>query len=372
MKWLLLVMLAFAVTCLWWLDAEHGTTGSSQDQGSTLERGPQGLSLARAWLGEVADRRTALLTLPIARAGLPDHGVVMRVVPNAGVLHAAIVAHNDKKTAAGKKISTPKPTWPDEEPWVARGGRLVLAFKGAGAQRHEPATVVLPALAGVNQLALRQGSTLADNLLLEATPIITAGDRVLVARRRVGAGDVWLIACPEIFTNEQLTKADHCAVLLALCPVGRPVWFDEEVHGVANDDGMITLMRHWGLGPALLVGVLLVGLWFWRGRVLLGPPADPWRDHRAEAVEGVEALAGLYRRALSPRDLLELFRQRLLREVILRTGQRPVSARATVDRLTGALRLPSGALKDHDFQAAMTRINQAFRSIRDEHRRRRP
>jgi hypothetical protein len=202
--------------------------------------------------------------------------------------------------------------------------------------------------------------------------VVVAGDQVLVARRRVGKGDVWLLSCPAILTNAALTRADHAALLLALAGTARPVWFDEQAHGIADEGGFVALLRSWGLGPALMLGALLVVLWFWRGRTLLGPPADPWRDVRAEAVEGVEALAGLYRRALSRRELIELYRQRLLREVALRTGQRPAAARTTVDRLTNSLRIPAGALGESDFQRLMHHLNQAFRSLRDEHRRRRP
>ena len=80
MKWLILTIIIFTVSCLWWLHVEHGTADSRQDAGSTLERGPQGLSLARAYLSEVAGQRTALLTQTPDQAGLPDDGVVFRVL----------------------------------------------------------------------------------------------------------------------------------------------------------------------------------------------------------------------------------------------------------------------------------------------------
>ena len=368
MKWLVLVFVMFAVSCLWWLDTERGTVNSRQDDGSTLERGPKGLSLARAYLDEVAQRQSSLLTRPLAQAQLPENAVVLRVVPGRSE-----AAANIKKTVERDEV-VKKPTWPEEEQWVSRGGRLVLAFQGTGesfkskSDANKP-SVVLPMLPRVTTVIPAQRATLIDDQLLDATPIITAGSRVLVARRQVGAGDVWLVACPEIFTNEHLMMADHAALLLALVGTQRPVWFDEKIHDVVSDVGLMMLLRQWGLGPALAIGVWLVVLWFWRARVLLGPPADPWRDHRAEAVEGIDALAGLYHRALSRRELIDLYRQRLLREVILRTGQRPLTARTTVDRLTTGLRLPAGALGDADFLRLMNRINQAFRSLRDEYRR---
>ena len=368
MKWLIVVFIAFAVSCLWWLDAERGTVHSRQDDGSTLERGPKGLSLARAYLDEVAERRSSLLTRSLAQAQLPENAVVLRIVPGESELQS-----RTKKVYKRDDVIE-KPTWPDDEPWVSRGGRLVVAFQGTGEAfkstlaANKP-TVVLPILPRITTVIPAQYATLTDEQLLEATPIITVGSRVLVARRQVGAGEVWLVACPEIFTNQHLLRGDHAALLLALVGTQRPVWFDEKIHDVVSYDGLVMLLRRWGLGPALAIGVLLVVLWFWRGRVLLGPPADPWRDHRAEAVEGVDALAGLYHRALSRRELIDLYRQRLLREVIWRTGQRPLTARTTVDRLTAGLRLPAGALGEADFLRMMNRINQAFRSLRDEYRR---
>ncbi len=365
MKWILLAVISGVVACLWWLDAEHGTADSRQDPGSTLERGLQGLSLARAYLSEVAGRETALLTRAPAQAVLPDDGVVLRVVPSP---RTAVLAAMKEKTGLDKEPSA----WAQAEPWLSRGGRLVLAFPGDGEVVTGAATAVLPLLPGVRQVTIAHGRGLAERHLLAASPVLVAGGQVVIARQRVGAGDVWLMSCPELLTNQHLPLGDHSALLLALVGEGRPVWFDEHAHAIASDEGFVTLLRHWGLGPALLLGVLLVVMWFWRGRVLLGPPADPWRDHRAEAVEGVDALAGLYHRALSRRDLIEIYRQRLLREVGLRTGQRPVAAKASVERLTEGLRLPAGALTATDFHRLMNRLTQAFRSLRDEHRRRRP
>ena len=363
MKLLVLAILVFAGSCLWWLDAEHGTGGSRQDVGSTLERGPEGLSLARAYLSEAARRDTALLTRDISPASLPDDGVVFRVQPpGAGSLVEWL---KTKRTPSAVTLA-------QETAWLERGGRLVRAAVGTGDTITAQPAVVLPLLSGVRRLSLSDGRGLADNDLRDATPVVIAGEDVLIAHRRVGKGDLWVLSCPTIFTNAALTQADHAALLLALAGTGRPVWFDEQVHGVVDDGGFVALLRSWGLGPALLLGALLVALWFWRGRTLLGPPADPWRDRRAEAVEGVEALAGLYHRALSRRELIDSYRQRLLREVSLRTGQRPVAARATVDRLTHGLRIPAGTLGEHDFLRLMHQLNQAFRSLRDEHRRRRP
>jgi hypothetical protein len=132
-------------------------------------------------------------------------------------------------------------------------------------------------------------------------------------------------------------------------------------------------LRQWGLGPFLFIAAFLVVMWFWRRCVILGKPVEPGRDHRIEAIEGVDALAGLYLRSMSRHDLGELFQQRLVREITLRTGKKIKAARKQAQELTNGLSISRAEkLSEHEFQNVLRNINQAFRSIRDEHRRRRP
>jgi hypothetical protein len=372
MKWLALTAVVFIATCLGWLGSEGQVGDHRQGAGSSLDHDGEGLSLARAYLQENGRRRTALLGRELEHAALPDDGVLLRVQPGRKADWLATLSLGKRGTKPVAEVLSPA-----EERWLERGGRLVLAVadgwggldtvEGGGALAR-----LLPSLPGVLRIVPPVPRTLGGTELAQGVAVFALGGKPLIVRRAVGAGDLWLLACPEVLSNGHLAEADHLGLLLALVGEQRPVWFDEHAHGVTDGLGVVELLRRWALGPALALGVLLTALWFWRQRAILGRPADPWRDLRAEAVEGVDALAGLYQRTLSRRDALELYRQRLLREVILRTGQRPLVARATVERLTGGLRLPAGEPAENDFHLFMHRLNQAFRSFRDEHRSRRP
>ena len=47
------------------------------------------------------------------------------------------------------------------------------------------------------------------------------GDEALVARQRLGRGEAVVLACPEVFRNSELARADHLDLLEALAGSGR-------------------------------------------------------------------------------------------------------------------------------------------------------
>ncbi len=415
MRWLALTALLFVGICLAWLGGEGRRGDRPHGPGSSLDSNGAGLSLARAYLAG-SGHDTALLGRTIEHAALPQRGVVLRIQPAVGAgwmarLLAGKDASEGKGAPHGKDAPQTAPAddrpqektdskndddddagdpadatpenrqtllTPGEERWLEGGGRLVVAvdapWGGLAIAAPGPglAMPVLPLLPGVAHLLPSTPRVLDGRTLAQAVTVVAQGGQPLVMRRAVGAGDVWVLACPEVLSNAHLAEADHLALLLALVGEHRPVWFDEHAHGVDDALGALELLRRHALGPLVGIGALVAALWFWRRRAILGQVSDPWRDVRSEAVEGVDALAGLYLRALSRRDALDLYRQRLLREVILRTGQRPLAARATVERLTGGLRLPPGEPSAGDFSVLMHRLTKAFRSFRDEYRSRRP
>jgi hypothetical protein len=114
------------------------------------------------------------------------------------------------------------------------------------------------------------------------------------------------------------------------------------------------------------VALLGLGCWFWRNRVVIGPIADPWRDRRVAAVEGVEAIANLYDQALSQRDCLHLYRSRLLRMIITRTGAKPLQALRILERATQGLRLPLHRMSEREFRSALMLLTTAFQEFSDD------
>jgi hypothetical protein len=300
---------------------------------------------------------------------------------------------------------------PADEAWVERGGRMVLAISGSrgglhtidvgtlrtdpapGADNHHdpahratertdpplpaysssfapvPAVKVLPELPAVHRLLVSSARSLSGPATLLAVPVFVVGERAVILHQRIGLGDCWVLSCPEVLTNAHLAEADHLALLTSLAD-GRPVVFDEFVHGAEHDLGVTELLRRWHLGPALLLIACCTGCWLWRQRTIIGPVADPWRDRRIEAVEGVEAIANLYHASLRPRDCLQLYRSRLLRTIILRTGTRPLQARLLLERATQGLRLPPQApaarMPERDFRAALLILTHAFQEYADD------
>jgi hypothetical protein len=259
-----------------------------------------------------------------------------------------------------------------EEAWIAGGGRLVLAVDrtiGELVSRTVPAQGVvsktLPELPGVLRLLPPEPRALSGIATYLAAPVFVYADQAVVMHQAIGRGDLWLLSCPEVLTNKHLGEADHLGLLTGLAG-GRPVYFDEFAHGAEHDLGVAELLRRWNLGPACLVALLGLGCWFWRNRVVIGPLADPWRDRRVAAVEGVEAIANLYDQALSQRDCLQLYRSRLLRMIITRTGAKPLQARRILERATHGLRLPLRQLSEREFRAALISLTTAFQEFADD------
>jgi hypothetical protein len=186
---------------------------------------------------------------------------------------------------------------------------------------------------------------------------------VSIAVERRGRGEVWLLAEPELFFNRSLGAADHLALLESLCGKGRPVYFDEFLHGARSEAGMFALLRRWGLGPALLFALLALGAAWLRAAVTVGPPQDPWRDPRSESVELVDSMAALYQRALSPEEALRLYCSQLVHELALRKGIGEERARRLLPDYA-----PAFDAKGH-FATQLAILVKAFERSRHEHRR---
>ena len=77
------------------------------------------------------------------------------------------------------------------------------------------------------------------------------GGRAALVRQRRNKGDIIVCSLPELFQNAQLGRADHLALLDRLAESGRPVFFDEYVHGLQAELGAVEILRRWGFGPFL-------------------------------------------------------------------------------------------------------------------------
>jgi hypothetical protein len=425
MRWpLLATALVFFAAALSWLARDPELQRLGYGKGSSLSTGPGGLSLARAWLAEHERAPVSTLARPLSRAELPEGAVLVRVQPLSFAITRGAVVEDDAHDAgpdggiaaadggAAQTISmadggtSPDAgaadaegdrrkareearkaraeaeqraalLTPDEERHVSRGGRLVLALDApygplgvSPADDDEPLRKVFPALPGVQELRPKSARALDGPGLVDAVSVFARGDAPVVVRRALGRGEVWLLAQPELLSNEHIGEADHLRLWASLAGGGRPVVFDELAHGLRDDLRAFELLRRWGLGPACAL-LMLAGLaWFWRRAVPVGAPA-PFRDLRSESVDLAEAVGALYQRALLPRDTLVLHHARLVHEAQLRLGLREPAAQERVRALLDGWHPPAEGARigDAEFRHHLEALNRAFRSLRDGHRR---
>ena len=360
---LLLGIAAFFVAGLAWL-ARDPAGVETREPGSTFETAPGGASLAFAYLGERAGGAPVRrLTGPLRASEIEADAVVFRLRPRGHALAAPAGG------AARREVE-----------WIRGGGRLVLAlaeaWAGVGIEPGRSGGAVRkvhPLLAGVAVLQPSSDRVLAGPEAERAVALFARGDSPVVARAPLGRGDVVLLSAPEVLENERLPAADHLRLLEALAGAGRPVYFDERVHGVDRDRGTFELLLGWNLGPALLLLAVSGLTILWRGRTRVGPPDEPAEDSRTDAVDLVDSLAQLYDRALRRDEAAGLYHSALRRAVSLRTGLKGRALDERVRRLTGGLAPPRRSGKKdmaaREFHDALGRINRAFGGLSHGHSR---
>jgi hypothetical protein len=199
--------------------------------------------------------------------------------------------------------------------------------------------------------------------------LFASGTEPAVVRQKMGEGDLVVLALPEIFQNGHLAGGDHLALLDALAESGRPVVFDDFIHGIKGDAGILEILRQWGFGPFLVLAAVAALAAFWRRRTRLGPEEDDHRETRVEAVDLVDSLALLYNRSLLRRQALALYRQAFERALGVQTGLRGPALEARLrEFLPGGLpvRPVRGRdLSDGEFQRGLQSVNDAFRRLSD-------
>jgi hypothetical protein len=168
------------------------------------------------------------------------------------------------------------------------------------------------------------------------------------------------VAVNDVFPggNLGLPMADDARFMLNMArlnPRGGTIWFDE-YHKRPVDRNLIAYLRERSLAPAMLYGLLLLGLLFWRTGSRFGAPEPLVADRRRDSAEYVRAVATLYKNAGMPKDALATiygdFRRRLTgalrmdgltdldevgRRYEMRTGRPALEARQTLIETEAAL-----------------------------------
>lgn len=283
-------------------DPVRRTEETPYPSGSSWARSPRGAALAFEYLkkrGHTVERFTS--------------DSVDRLDPKSVIL---VLDPPHFSTSVGRADGPPQqnPFRPDEEEFIRRGGRVVLALSGSvPGISFKPTDATwqktLPVWNGVRDVATGSERGLLDGPWLAGAEVLfQAGDKPSVVRKKLGDGEVIAFASGQIFANEVLTQKDALVLLETLTRGRSQVFFDETTHGVVESPGTLALMSQFGLMPALLVTALLTFLAMWRRAFRYGPVERNSSPSYSDSVDLVASLGGLYRRAITRDQALRLLR----------------------------------------------------------------
>jgi hypothetical protein len=334
---LLLAIAAFVAIGVLWIVSDRRASERVYDDFSSANTSDSGLSQAYAYLARRG--KTAPLTRPLGRDPIEANAVVFRITHDLPLFF-------DPEDLKGKEFGPPRPKEKPllndaEDAFVRRGGRVIVAAHMGALPSASPtektAVKVFPIWPGVDKLEVPELTSAFTTLRPRMHAVFVSGNRVIVARERIGDGDLYVVAWPELFQNEQLAKAHHLALLVSLAGK-RPVYFDEVLHGIISGDGALAIMKQWNLGALLVMLCIVALLVFWRAGRRVGPPEEDHRETRSDAIDLVRSLAALYRDVTKKHEALKLYHESLTRTVAHTSGLRGDALRKRVDDLTGGRR----------------------------------
>lgn len=236
------------------------------------------------------------------------------------------------------------PTSPDKvdqlRSWIDRGGLVVLAVDSPLFAKSLGMSVKLEKLpkesgeqkaagAGIDRLA--GGAIEISRPDEEGEVWCRAGGRPAVTIYEQGAGEIWLLNRPEMFTNQNLKKCDNAVLLSRLASeVQRrrsgEIAFDEYYHGLRDRPGFYQLLFQppavWISAQALVLLALL--LWHYVPRFGTLRITTPARRRSKE--EFLDAMAVLLERKGDYQDAYRTTRHAFLRELERELGL-PVGTR---------------------------------------------
>lgn len=155
--------------------------------------------------------------------------------------------------------------------------------------------------------------------------LYAVGDVPVVLSRPVGKGALVVVSDPTTLTNAGLSREGNLDFWVSLLrhhlQPGGVIMFDDLHAGAADDHGVVAYARKAGMLPAMLLVLVVAGLYLWRAGSRLGeilPPLDE-RNPRASS-ELVHALASLYQRAGLQAHALAVISRRFRRRMERRSG----------------------------------------------------
>jgi hypothetical protein len=361
---LVFVALIFIALGLAWIITDRRAAQRVYDRFSSANTSETGLSLASGYLAK--QRKVAMLTKPLSRATLERNAVMFRVVGSLPIFF-------DPDDLDEKQFGPPKPKVnpllnDDELAFVRAGGRFVIAAERGGLDTTHldggEAKKVFPIWPAARDFTQPADSYGFLSLPAQMHAVFIVRDVPVIARQRIGSGELFVLSTPQLLRNDQLVN--HLALLAALAGANRPVYFDEVPHGIVSDDGSLALLKEWNLGPFLLLLLALAALIFWRYGRRIGPPEEDFRDVRSEAVDLVRSLGALYRDVTTPAEGIALYYDTLTRTVASQTGLRGDALHKRVADLAGGLARPepTRSMPMVVFRRQLDMINEGFAKLR--------
>ena len=347
---LLVAIAVFFALGILWIVTDRRASERIYDDYSSANTSKTGLSQASAYLARRG--KTSMLTRPIEHAGVEPDAVVFRITHELPLFF-------DPEDLNEKEFGPPRPKerallTDAEDAFVRGGGRMVIGAHIGALRSVTPkettAKKVFPIWPGIDTLAIPEKTSAFSELHPRMHALFVSGADVILARERIGEGELFVIAWPEVFRNDLLSQGSHLALLAALAGK-RPAYFDEVPHGIVTGDGALELMKDWNLGPFLVMLVVVALLIFWRASRRVGLPEDEHRERRSDAVDLVRSLAALYKDVTSYAEAISLYHDSLTRTVAHTSGLRGDALHKRVDELTGGKR-------------TMSAINQGFENAK--------
>lgn len=355
---LVVALVMFATISILWIVTDRRAAQRVYDSYSSANTSPEGLSLAAGYLAK--KRKVAMLTRPLGRESIEQNAVVFRIAEE-------MPRFFDPEQLDDKQIGPPKPKVPPllnekEEAFVRNGGRVVIAARvgllDATPSHAKTARKVLPIWPAVKELKLPDDPRAFVTLRPRMLPVFLGNTQTVLARERIGRGELFVLSTPELLRNDNLVR--NLALLTALAGDNRAVYFDELIHGISRGDGALALMQEWNLGPFLMMLGAAAILVFWRGSRRVGPAEDDAKETRSDAIDLVRSLGALYHEATSDTEALVLYHDALTRAVAHNSGLRGDALRKRVDELTSGFTPASGRAA---FAQQLALINSGFERV---------
>jgi Domain of unknown function (DUF4350) len=283
---------------------------------SSYATAPAGLA-AWAELGARAGHPIVQLREPIDRARLEPSSTVVVLDPNAllrseGLRLLAFVRAGGQLLIGGRYPEETLPALlPDSPAWSSGASPRDVPVAGGrvrGDAVGGDAVLGDAVLRGVGEVS-SAGEGEWTETKGARTLLRTGSVGALLLGRRIGAGELYLLADASPLQNRRLAAADNAQLALNLAgPRGRPLVFVESLHGYGPSSGLAAIPARWWLAFAALA---LAGLlWILARARRLGPPERTPGSPPPPRAAYVDALALLLRRTGRERELASMFPSR--------------------------------------------------------------